>query len=379
MATPPVILSYGMGTDSTAILLRWLLEPSCRDFALADLIVLTAQTGDEFPDTRRLVEHHMLPRLRAQGIRYVQVARAGLHQAAGVAVLSDTRQPLVCHTDGAFALSTELLAAGTVPQYAHGQRRCSQKYKGWVLDHWIAREMGGRPFRHVIGFNADEDRRAVRDQGYTTALRHAEHPLREWGWDRQHCEAYVAAVVGEPWQKSCCVYCPFSGGRAAMLGRYRQFPEEAGRALFLEHISRALNPRMALYAHNSLHATLEADGNVAALDNLTAQLAHSLWALYRVRRVFHAVGRADRKVECLARGSAAAMQARLVAAAQTHAMPLTAEDGIPRLYLQPKGAQFPCVEELLVACPAVVEDKGRDSFERGWQAAQDPVQQLRLL
>lgn len=43
----PVILSYGMGVDSTAILTRWLLEPWSRDFGLEDLVVLTAQTGDE--------------------------------------------------------------------------------------------------------------------------------------------------------------------------------------------------------------------------------------------------------------------------------------------------------------------------------------------
>lgn len=36
-----VVMSYGMGVDSTAILLRWLTDPSSRDFALSDLIVIT--------------------------------------------------------------------------------------------------------------------------------------------------------------------------------------------------------------------------------------------------------------------------------------------------------------------------------------------------
>ncbi len=40
--TAPVVLSYGMGADSTAILLRWIEEPGCRDFDLSDLVVVTA-------------------------------------------------------------------------------------------------------------------------------------------------------------------------------------------------------------------------------------------------------------------------------------------------------------------------------------------------
>jgi hypothetical protein len=40
-----VVMSYGMGADSTAILMRWLTEPASRDFDLQDLVVITAHTG----------------------------------------------------------------------------------------------------------------------------------------------------------------------------------------------------------------------------------------------------------------------------------------------------------------------------------------------
>lgn len=46
MTPPQVVLSYGMGTDSTALLLRWLLEPATRPCDLSDILVITAQTGD---------------------------------------------------------------------------------------------------------------------------------------------------------------------------------------------------------------------------------------------------------------------------------------------------------------------------------------------
>src|SRR5207247_1590235 len=123
--TTPVVLSYGMGVDSTALLLRWLHEPECRDFSLENVVCLTSQTGDEFQETKRLVETHILPLLRALRIRYVQVARSGFYQADGITVLSDTCEPETLHIDGDFKLSDELRINGTVPQVATGQRRCT--------------------------------------------------------------------------------------------------------------------------------------------------------------------------------------------------------------------------------------------------------------
>ena len=100
---------------------------SLRNFDLtADLIVITAQVGDEYPDQKMLVEQHVLPRMRAHRIRYVQVARAGHLEADGIVILDDTREHRKVHLDGAYKLSQELRAAGTVPQFA-GEYRCSLK------------------------------------------------------------------------------------------------------------------------------------------------------------------------------------------------------------------------------------------------------------
>lgn len=38
---PRHVLSYGLGLDSTAVLLRWLTDPTSRDFDLSDLVVVT--------------------------------------------------------------------------------------------------------------------------------------------------------------------------------------------------------------------------------------------------------------------------------------------------------------------------------------------------
>lgn len=104
-----VILSFGMGVESSALLLRWLEEPEVCGFDLErELIVITAQTGGEYPDTAALCEQHLLPRLRCRRVRFVQVARAGHLEADGIAVLSDTRLPNRLCLEGAYTLSEEL-------------------------------------------------------------------------------------------------------------------------------------------------------------------------------------------------------------------------------------------------------------------------------
>lgn len=107
------VLSNGLGVESTCILLRWLEEPAVRDFDLEDLIVITAMTGTEWPDTRRDFEAHVLPRLRQHGVRFVQVARSGHFEGDGITILDDSRCPDKLHADGAYKLMDELLQAGT--------------------------------------------------------------------------------------------------------------------------------------------------------------------------------------------------------------------------------------------------------------------------
>jgi hypothetical protein len=85
-----------MGADSTSLLLRWLTDPSSRDFAIEDLVVVTSMTGHEFDSTRGAVEIHVLPRLAEHGVRFIQIARSQRRTnraGGGVIVLDDSRQP----------------------------------------------------------------------------------------------------------------------------------------------------------------------------------------------------------------------------------------------------------------------------------------------
>jgi hypothetical protein len=390
-----VILSYGMGVDSTAILVEWLRNPASRDFDLKDLIVVTAQVGHEFADTKALVERHLLPLMREHGVRFVQLSRAGASENDGITVHADTTAPKTLYTDAAsWTLYDEMIAAGTVPQMRSGCRLCSVKFKGFPLDKWLAENVTGA-YRHVMGFNADEMFRVERDSSYSTTERKSEYPLVAWGWGREKCEQYLAEWAGEPWAKSCCSFCPFSGGRKAerdaYIARLAKYPEVAAAAIRLERVSVSLNPRQTLYIDRSYEEMLAGSGihgaTFAALDELLGGVE---WTLYHVRRGF-SIGRdkngqqdpsiqgpASRDVAAVVHGTREDMGRALASQAVCLGSTVEVEGGVARVWVSRKGQTFPCREELFVAVPGRIEDKKGPGFDARWAAAAPAPRQLTL-
>lgn len=302
-----ILLSYGMGVESSAILVRWIMNISVRPCALEELILITSQTGDEYDDTRRDVELHILPHLAKHGIRYVQVARRGHFEHQGITVLSDTSQPQRLFIQGDYKLSDELRAAGTVPQFG-GEQICSLKFKAWVIEQWLAKHLR-EPVRHALGYSAEETKRVTKSEeanvhrvafGYNaqetsciekainsdTPARQNFYPLVDWGWTRQDCIDYLREALGVLWKKSACVQCPFNALKEDGLERHREHPEQVASAMMLEHVSLALNPRDTLYRNRSLIEITDANGNLLAMDSFRRDLERSQWAVYRVRRLY---------------------------------------------------------------------------------------------
>ncbi|WP_286131885.1 hypothetical protein [Mycobacterium sp. IS-1556] len=371
-------MSYGMGVDSTAVLLRWLTDPASRDFALQDLVVLTAHTGDEFDQTLRDVEEVVLPELRQHGVRFIQVGRTQRKTTAsgeGVAVLDDSTAPQRLYVDG-YKLSDEMLSAGTLPQVG-GARMCSVHSKGNCLDPVIASVTAGRRYRHVLGFEAGERARAEKDALFNTDRRTGWYPLLEWGWDRTRCSDFIVETTGRRWSKSACGFCPFAmataSGRQALLERYRREPQAGAQALFLEFVARSLNDRQTLITGGSAAALVDAAGLTEVQERYQALLADQPHALYEVRRLTrrsskrpHGRGITARSVRAVAHGTREQMTSQLAAQpGEHHAGP----DGITRHVLRARGAELPSLEHFYVVCPAVVEDKARPGFEEWWQEA----------
>jgi hypothetical protein len=379
---PSEVLSWGLGADSSAILLRWLLDPTSRDFDLDQLVVVVAHTGDEYPTTLRDAEEIILPLLVRHGVRLVQAGRTRLHTTAagaGVAIFDDTTHPTRLYADHGYALSDELLSAATVPQL--GSRRCSLRAKGAVLDPIIAGLTAGRPFRHYLGFETGELRRAQRDEGYNTATRCGVYPLLKWKWSREDALAYLRETTGRDWLKSACSYCPFqfssAARRMAALERYRREPAAAARALYLERIAACFNPRQGLLAQGRLLDVITAAGMTEVLDLYAHHLteAHGLYEVRRVATVRRATTPAvARSVRRLDTGSAVAMAALL--ARQPGDLEAT-PDGITRAWRHRRGTDAPWAEHFYVVAPSIaIADKQRPGFEALYARATGAVPPL---
>lgn len=137
----PVVLSLGMGLESLAILIRTLLDPLSRDFALTDLVVISAQVGHESVLTKAFMEQIALPLMRHHQVRYIQTARAGPSEQAGVVLLDDSREPRVCYTEGHYTLMEELRTNGMArcrsTPAANGSVVSSTKASFWI-NSWHA-------------------------------------------------------------------------------------------------------------------------------------------------------------------------------------------------------------------------------------------------
>ena len=241
----PHVLNYGMGVDSTAILLRWLeMTDNERGFPLEDLIVLTAQTGDEFESTKKLVEAHIFPLLRKHRIRFVEIAKHGPSTKDGYTVLQDTCNPYELHIEGDYKLSQQMHQRGTIPALS-GAHLCAIKWKGTVIDSWLHDHLFGQAFGPYLGYSAEETKRAEKCEEYKPLGQGYRFPLIEWGWTRLHCLEFIKRVTGVMWKKSCCKFCPYISKQSA-IQRFLEEPEAAAFALYTELIAIATNPRMHL-------------------------------------------------------------------------------------------------------------------------------------
>ncbi len=382
-----------MGVDSAALLTRWLLEPETRvihgePFTLDRLTVVTAMTGSESKATERAMTEHLLPLMRAHGVRFVQVCRAGESETDGILVLSDSTTTEVMHMRGPWTLADEMRKAGTIPQLSN--RICSYRFKGWVLDRWAEQQHAGAQRVHLVGYAAEETGRRDRDQVYAVASpgKVPAYPLIDWGWDREQCLAYLWRVYGFEWPRSCCGFCPFQAGPdIGRLGdRWRREPEQASTAVALEVAARALNPRMKLFGTRSAADVARQFGLGDTVDAALADADSAPAALYQIRRVYRRKGdqrspdgkgwvlgpdpavRATkgsatwRSLVSVATGTRAELVAMLREVQAGWGGELDLTDGAARLVLREPGEVYPAVEHCLAVGPAGIPDKEQSAF-----------------
>lgn len=198
----PLVLSYGLGVDSTALLV------AMRQRGIRPDAILTADPGGELPEVLAY-----LPIINAwlESVGFPQVT---------VVRYEPVRAPYV-------TLEEKCLANETLPSLAFGKHSCSQVFKArpmnlylesWpkALDAWSH----GMKVVRIIGYNDSRQDRARRAKADTAVARKAEeghresflyeyvYPLQEWGYDRAACEQLILDAGLPLPAKSSCFFCP---------------------------------------------------------------------------------------------------------------------------------------------------------------------------
>src|SRR5215213_2619532 len=135
----PLVVAYGLGVNSTAMLVEFAKRGIRPD------MILFADTGGEKPET----------------YRYMPVIEAYLKVVKFPPVTTVQYEP---KTAPYRTLEGQCLHTGTLPSLAYGGKSCSQKWKRRPQDDFILRsfppgEVAGRRVVRAIGFDASEVRR----------------------------------------------------------------------------------------------------------------------------------------------------------------------------------------------------------------------------
>ena len=208
-----LIVSYGGGTNSTALLIG-MYERGINPGA-----ILFADTGGEKPLT----------------YCYIKIMQSWLDKI-GFPPITTVKK--VDKNGDILTLEDNCLDKKMLPSITYGYKTCSQKYKAQPQDKWVnnwdpakVAWKEGRRITKAIGFDADEPQRAAKD--YSDKKYNYWYPLIDWDWGRDEC---IEAInrVGLPLPgKSSCFFCPNSS-----ISEIRElnalYPDLMKRALAME-------------------------------------------------------------------------------------------------------------------------------------------------
>lgn len=190
----PVVLAYGVGVDSTALLIEKVARGEKID------LVLTADTAVEKPATYAYLDV-IRPWMDARGIRHEIVSYIPKRFK---------------HWPPYYGLLEMCLTNATLPSKSLGGSSCSLKYKKAPQDAFLATWQPaidawsrGQRVRRLIGYDAGprDTLRANHALSIDDPLYACEYPLREWGWDRDACTARIVAEGLPVPAKSACWLC----------------------------------------------------------------------------------------------------------------------------------------------------------------------------
>jgi hypothetical protein len=203
-----IVISYGGGTNSTAMLI------GLHERGIKPDLILFADTGGEKPHTYDNVK---VVNEWCKRIWFPEIVTVAAHGKT---------------------LEQDCLDRHALPSIAYGFKSCSQRFKMQPQDKYLnnwppAKEVwsAGHKVTKLIGYDADEHHRTQKD--YSDDKYDFWYPLVEWDWGRDECiKAINRAGLPQP-GKSACFFCPSSKPHEV---RYLKvaYPELAQRAIEME-------------------------------------------------------------------------------------------------------------------------------------------------
>ena len=206
----PVVLTYGGGTNSSAIL----VELIKRGYPAPDLIVF-ADTGAERPHT---YAHIGIMSMYAQNNGYPEI------------LIVKNNQP--SKKGGLYEMCMHY---GRLPAVAYGFKSCSYQYKIEPVRKLIEDRLGKKTtYLKIVGYDSGESRRVSSAAGKETEYQTNWYPLIEWGMGRDECiDSLIGAGVPIA-GKSSCFMCPNSR-QQEVRDLVRQYPEYKIKIIDLEN------------------------------------------------------------------------------------------------------------------------------------------------
>lgn len=222
MREPPhLIVAYGLGVDSTALLVRFVRAGIRPDAILfADVGSEKQSTYAYLPVMQAFLAEHKFPPVTV--VRYVP------------------RFAPYTTIEGNCTMNA------TLPGATFGKGSCTLKWKIQPQNKWVRDRKEEYPgkIRKAIGFEATENYRKLRanDKVHSAADDKYEYwyPLIEWGWDRDECKARIAEMGLTVPPKSACWLCP----NAKPEELHDMTPEELGRIIRMEVMAEPYNRKV---------------------------------------------------------------------------------------------------------------------------------------
>lgn len=184
MSNNLVMAAYGGGTNSTALIIKWLADGNPLD------VILFADTGGEKPHT----------------YDYVKYFSGWLKEKYG-------KEIITVKSNGK-SLYQDCIDRNALPSLAYGFKTCSQRWKLAPQDQYFnnlptAKEVwkSGGKITKLVGFDAGEDHRIKEyiDKKYTVI-----YPLVDDDIDRDGCIKIIVDAGLKLPGKSACYFCPSS-------------------------------------------------------------------------------------------------------------------------------------------------------------------------